>query len=202
MFMGPSPHPSETATPAGDDSRLFLATRPASLAARRRAWRVIALSALLFALLLPFATQALVPVPAFIPIYESALVISDLITAVLLYGQFRILGRSAMGVLAGGYLFTALMASLHALSFPGLFAPGGWLGAGAQTTAWLYMFWHLGFPFTVLAYARWAGHTTPLANPRRASFFGTAAIVGMVALLGALATAGEAWLPPIMVGAT
>jgi hypothetical protein len=34
---------------------------------------------------------------------------------------------------------------LHALSFPGLFSPRGLLGAGPQTTAWLYMFWHGGF---------------------------------------------------------
>ncbi|HEV8690515.1 MAG TPA: response regulator [Ideonella sp.] len=167
---------------------------------RRRAWGVIALSTLLCLALLPWAQWRLQPVLAFIPIYEAALVGSDLITAVLLYGQFRIVGRSALGVLAGGYLFTALMAILHALSFPGLFAPGGWLGAGPQTTAWLYMFWHLGFPLTVLAYARLAGRTAPAADAHRASIAGSAAIVGSVVLLGALATAGEAWLPPIMVG--
>ena len=32
-------------------------------------------------------------------------------------------------------------------------APGGLLGAGSQTTVWLYMIWHGGFPLFVLAYA-------------------------------------------------
>src|ERR1700741_3989059 len=105
--MRRSPHPSAPA-PSRDESRLFLATRPASPAVRQRAWRVMLLSALLCAALLPFAKQMLAPVQAFIPIYESALVLSDLITAALLYGQFRILGRRALGVLAAGYLFTAL----------------------------------------------------------------------------------------------
>ena len=49
------------------------------------------------------------------------------------------------------YLFTGCMAVVHTLSFPGLFAPGGLLGAGPQTTAWLYMFWHGVFPLLVIA---------------------------------------------------
>jgi len=56
-------------------------------------------------------------------------------------------------ILAGAYLFTAFMTVAHALTFPGLFAPTGLLGAGPQSTAWLYMFWHGGFPLLVIAYA-------------------------------------------------
>jgi len=33
-----------------------------------------------------------------------------------------------------------LLTIVHALTFPGLFAPAGLLGAGPQSTAWLYMF--------------------------------------------------------------
>jgi len=42
---------------------------------------------------------------------------------------------------------------VHALTFPGPFAPSGLLGAGPQSTAWLYMCWHGGFPVFVVAYA-------------------------------------------------
>ena len=41
---------------------------------------------------------------------------------------------------------------------PGLFSPTGLLGAGPQSTAWLYMFWHGGFPLLVIGYA--LGRTT------------------------------------------
>jgi hypothetical protein len=41
----------------------------------------------------------------------------------------------------------------HALSFPGVFAETGLLHAGPQTTAWIYAFWHTGFPLFVLGYA-------------------------------------------------
>ena len=40
----------------------------------------------------------------------------------------------------------------HALTFPGAFSPTGLLGAGLQTTAWLYWFWHVVFPLALLGY--------------------------------------------------
>ena len=68
-------------------------------------------SAAVFIIAVPVAKVRLSPVWAFIPVYQSALVINDLITAVLLFGQFAILRSRALLVLASGYLFTALMAA-------------------------------------------------------------------------------------------
>jgi hypothetical protein len=103
---------------------------------------VAVVSIAIFVALAPFAKVALAPVPGFIPAYQSALAINDLITAVLLFGQFDIVRSRALLALATGYVFTAFLAIVHMLSFPGLFSPTGLLGAGPQTTAWLYMFWH------------------------------------------------------------
>src|SRR4029077_19518798 len=96
------------------------------------------------------------------------------------------------------------MAVSHAPPYPGLFAPTGLLGAGPQTTAWLYMFWHGGFPLLVIGYAllkhgdkqvetapRWAG---------AAIVASAVAIAAAVAGLALVATAGQHWLPPIMLG--
>ena len=102
---------------------------------------------------MPFAGVPLTPVPAFVASYQSALAINDLITAVLLFSQFAISRSRAMLLLASGYLFTAMAAIVHALTFPGLFAPDGLLGAGSQTTVWLYMIWHGVFPLLVLGYS-------------------------------------------------
>ena len=112
----------------------------------------VLVSFLIFLAIAPFARTALPPVAAFIPVYQTALVTNDLITAVLLMGQYSFLRSRALLVLGAGYLFCAFMAVAHALSFPGLFAPSGVLGAGPQTTAWLYFLWHGGFPLFVLAY--------------------------------------------------
>ena len=131
----------------------FLLDQPADRRQRWRAGLVLFTSVLLFGALVPFVRVPLGFLPAFIPIYESALLINDTVTAALLFGQYRILRSRALMVLACAYLFTALMTVVHALSYPGVFAAGGLLSAGRQTTASLYMFWHAGFPLFVLAYA-------------------------------------------------
>jgi PAS domain S-box-containing protein len=137
----------------GDERNIFLSTMPATRRDRMPALAVVGVSAVLFACAVPFAGVPLAPVPAFVASYQSALAINDLITAVLLFSQFAISRSRALLLLASGYLFTAMAAMVHALSFPGLFAPGGLLGAGPQTTVWLYMVWHGGFPLLVLGYA-------------------------------------------------
>ena len=168
-----------------------------SAAERRLALAGILLSGLVFVAAVPLAKQPLAPYPAFIPIYQTALVVNDLITALLLFGQFKLLRLRSVLVLACGYLFTGAMASVHLLSFPGLFSPGGLLGAGPQTTAWLYMFWHAGFPACVVAYA-WLKRREDAAHGGQA--LAVTAVLVAVAGLSALATAGQALLPPIMQG--
>src|SRR5579883_461023 len=132
--------------------RVSLSTEPAGRPERRRALAVVLASLAVFALLVPFAKVKLPTVMAFVPAYESALAVNDLITAILLFGQFGLLRWRALLVLAGGYLFTALMAVSHMLSFPGLFSEAALIG-GPQTTAWIYMLWHGGFPLAAIGYA-------------------------------------------------
>jgi hypothetical protein len=135
----------------------FLSTMPPGRDEKRLALAVVVVSSLAFLVAALFATLPLAPVAAFIPAYEAALTINDVITAVLLLGQATLQRSRALVVLACGYLFTALMVVPHALTFPGLFSPTGLLGAGPQSTAWLYMGWHAGFPLLVIAYVMLKG---------------------------------------------
>src|SRR5215510_16536411 len=100
----------------------------------------------------PFASVQLPHVEAFVPISQTFIFVNDLITSVLLISQFLIVRWRAILVLASGYLFTALVDLTQLLTFPGTFTPTGLLGAGLQTTAWLYEFWHSGFPIAVILY--------------------------------------------------
>ena len=180
----------------------LLATSLPSLRERRFALGAVLVTLALFAVLAPFAKQPLPKVWAFIPIYEAALTLNDLITALLLVGQFRIARSKAILVLAAGYLFAALATMAHGLSFPGLFAPGGLLGAGAQSTVWIYMFWHGVFPLFVVAYALLRGRPDDSAAD---AGWGTVLATGVaaalaVALLTSLATAGHDLLPALMQG--
>src|SRR6266545_6413426 len=126
----------------GDERNIFLSNMPATRRDRMPALAVVVVSAVLFVCAVPFAGVALTPIPAFIASYQSALAINDLITAVLLFSQFAVSRSRALLLLASGYLFTAAAAIVHALFFPGLFAPAGLLNSGPQTTAWLYQIWH------------------------------------------------------------
>src|SRR3984893_13595028 len=138
---------------ASSDRSVFLSTLPATSRDRKAAIAVVGVSSVLFACAVPFAGVPLTPVPAFVASYQSALAVNDLITAILLFSQFAILRSRALLLLASGYLFTTAAAIVHGLTFPGLFAPAGLLSAGPQTTVWLYMIWHGGFPLLVLGYA-------------------------------------------------
>lgn len=187
-----------------DRRRVYLSILPAGRGQRRFAAAVLVVSAVLFLAAAPFATLPLGQLEAFMPGHQSALVINDLITAVLLLGQYGILRSRALLVLASAYLFSALMAVSHALSFPGLFLPAGLPGAGPQTTAWLYFFWHGGFPLMVIAYALLKDERHEAdrlrASPRTAILTSVGAVIVVACVSTFLATAGHDALPQIMQG--
>ncbi|AWV03255.1 sensor histidine kinase [Burkholderia sp. JP2-270] len=202
-FRFPSAPPDDTDP---DASRLFMSSLPPGRRERRLAIATVLVSAAIFAALAPFAGMPLAPGWAFIPVYQSAIVVNDMVTAGLLLGQYAILREKSLLALAGGYLFTGFMAGTHMLTFPGLFTPTGLLGAGEQTTAWLYLFWHGGFPLAVAAYAllRAASRARPIPAPQRRAAIPVVlcivAAAGATAALAVLATAGHDLLPRIMHG--
>jgi PAS domain S-box-containing protein len=162
---------------------------------------VVGVSSILFALAVPLAGVPLTPFPAFVASYQSALAVSDIITAVLLLAQFAVLRSRALLLLSSGYLFTAVAAVVHALTFPGLFAPGGLLGAGSQTTVWLYMIWHGGFPLFVLAYA-WLKDVDGgprIWRPAREAIVGSVlGVIALMTLFGWIVTAHHELLPVLL----
>lgn len=182
---------------------VFLSTIAAGPRQRRLAYGVVVLSVVIFMVAAPFAKVPLQRVWAFIPAYESALVICDLITASLLFGQFHSFHVRSLYVLACGYLFTALTACVHLLTFPGVFDAGAMLGAGPQTAAWLYMMWHGGFPLFVIAYALLRRSAMDgVSSTRRTSpmiMLGGLVVLAIVAALALVMTRYQALLPPIMV---
>jgi PAS domain S-box-containing protein len=185
----------------GSERNIFLSTMPASGKDRTAAVAIVVVSALLFACAVPFAGMPLAPVPAFVASYQSALAINDLITAVLLFSQFGVSRSRALLLLASGYLFTAIAAMVHALSFPGLFAPGGLLGAGTQTTVWLYMVWHGGFPLLVLGYAGLKARDNGMrmhGAPGTAILLSVAAVVVAMTAFTAFVTVGHDFLPVLL----
>ena len=182
---------------------LFLSTEIAG----RREFRLVAaallISGIVFVAAAPFAKVPLGQVPSFIPMYSSVLVICDVITAVLLYGQFSLSRSRALLVLASGYLFTACITSAYSLLFPGMFAPTGLFGAGPQATSAMYMFWHGGFPLVVIGYSllketgsgNARGGDAAIAHPRFAILSSIAVVLAVVCAFTVFATAGHDYIP-------
>jgi membrane-associated sensor protein len=136
-----------------DHPVIFLAYLPATSQQRRLVFFVATFLLIASAIAAPFADLPVRRFDSFIPSIAAIIFVNDLVTSVLLFAQYSIVPSRAMLVLAGGYLFTALIVIPHALTFPGAFTQTGLLGAGLQSTGWLYFFWHIGSPIAVLAYA-------------------------------------------------
>lgn len=193
---------------AAQAPRGHLSTKVAGQREQRYALLAVLVSAAVFLAALPFVRTPLAQVPAFIPIYVTALVIFDLVTAVLLFGQFSALRSPELLILAAGYLFTATVTMAYALIFPGLFAPAGLLGSGAQTSSAMFMFWHAGFPLLPIAFARSKRrHAAPGAPAHwlqgKARWPILSVIGGMLALVSAftaVATLGHDLLPVFLRG--
>src|SRR5438034_779565 len=192
---------TRSAAPEGQD--FTIPSLPPSPAQRRLALGVVlALMAAFVVTAGPLSTVPLARIDAFVPMYVAAMFVNDSITAVLLFAQFSILRSHALLTISSGYLFTALILIPWVLTSPGVFAPGGLLGAGLQSTAWLYFLWHAGFPLFVIAYAllknadpskqRWKGTRSA------AILLSTAVAVAAVCAATLLVTACHALLPRLL----
>jgi signal transduction histidine kinase len=166
---------------------------------------VLALLVAFFITAGPLSTVRFARMEAFVPAYAAPMFVVDLITAVLLFAQFSILRSFALLAIAIGYLFTALVAIPWMLAFPGVFAPSGLLGAGLQTTAWLYILWHAGFPASVIAYAL-LKDTDSAKRPRERAvgpiiLASVTATVAFVCVATFVIIAGDTSLPRLMIDA-
>ena len=136
--------------------------------------------------------------PVAVGIYQSTVVVADLLTAVLLLIQVWQIRTADLLVLGCGYLATALLAAIQLLSFPNVAGPLGVVGGDAQTPPWLWNFWHLVFPLAVLGYAN---IRRPLGgNVGRTILVAVLATVAIVIGLFLLATRFTAYLPALIDG--
>jgi signal transduction histidine kinase len=184
-----------------DDNQFLLATLPPSRGQIRLAVGVVVALVVAFGVTVPFTYIPLPRVDAFIPTLATAIFINDLITSALLFSQFFVVRRRALLLLANIYLFTGLIVIPYTLTFPGLFAPTGLLGAGLQSTVWLYVFWHVGSPLAVVVYGLLkevdGGTNTPHRSPVTVIGWSVVAMIALVCGLTWLATAGDKLLPII-----
>ncbi len=177
---------AKTAAVVPEEKHFILSTLSPSLAQRQLALAVVLALVVAFVITAgPLSSIQPGRIGAFVPAYATAIFVTDFLTAVLLFTQFSILRSRGLLAIANGYLYTALIVIPWMLTFPGVFTPGGLLGAGLQTTTWLYTLWHAGFPIFVIAYA-----LSKDADPSKELWQGSA---GAAILSSVAVTAVQAW---------
>ena len=178
---------------------IWLLNLPPTRQQRRWAVAVAACQVAALVLLAPFAGIQLSQISSFIPTVEGIIFVTDLLTAMMLFSQFAAYRQHTALILACGYLSSALIIIPHALSFPDAFSPTGLLGAGLQTTGWLYFFWHFLFSFALMGYALTKdkkSESGPTQMSSRGIVFQSVALVLALACgLTLLATTGNDYLP-------
>ncbi|MBR0697014.1 MASE4 domain-containing protein [Bradyrhizobium lablabi] len=187
-----------------EDQPLTLATLPPGRVQKWLALGVVLASLAAFSITAgPLSTFQLRRIDAFVPAYGTAIFVNDLITAILLFNQSSLLRSRALVAMASGYLFAGLMVVPWLLTFPGLFTPGGLLGAGLQSTAWLSVLRYIGFPTFAIAYALLKDADPPerfWEGSVGATILSSVAItVAVVCAVTVLVIAGDAYLPPIAI---
>ena len=181
-----------------------VATEPPARTQRRTAMWLCAAALVATACLLPVAARPGPVLPGFVLINQTALVAAYALSAWVLFAQFRRARSVPLLLVAGGTLYTAGIVLLQLLSFPGVVAGGRVVGAGPETTTWLWTFWHLGPPACALAYAlALRGGRPVVVAPGRAGLAAAGAAGAALAAAGLsalAATAGLPWLPHQVMG--
>jgi PAS domain S-box-containing protein len=188
---------------SGADDQWLLGSALAGKDDRRWAAAMAGLLLVAFLATAPFADRPIPFMHSIAPTYDAAVIILNLITALLLYTQYRELGHPAFLALSCGFLFTTPIIAAHGVSAPDALLPGYLIG-DSQTAPWFWMIWHGLFPVSVIAYAlslRAGPFYADAAHRRwpvwraRACVIATLAIscVIIAAILG-----GERLLPPLM----
>jgi signal transduction histidine kinase len=184
-----------------DHLPIVLAALPISVRERRIASGVITLTAVIEVTAVPFANVQLGRFDGFIPTVQTAMCITDLLTAVLLFTQYSLHPARAVLAVASGYVFSGLFAFIQTLAFPGVYSSTGLIGDGLNSAAWIFALWQTTFPLALIIYA--------LSKDRSdaAPMFGGSIAVNLAvtitfvllatAILTWLAVGGAAYLPAL-----
>ncbi|HYD67179.1 sensor histidine kinase [Azospirillum sp.] len=154
--------------------------------------------------ILPFADEPGPVIPAATTTFGAGVLIADLCTGFLLLAQFRAVPSPSLLLLAAAYVYSAAMALLHILTFPGAWIANAPLVGTPQSVGWLFIFWILGFPAlalaAVVAEARSGERRVAAGRVGRAIAVTMLGTLALVTVLTLSATTGQGWLPQELQG--
>ncbi|WP_164821380.1 diguanylate cyclase domain-containing protein [Paenibacillus koleovorans] len=178
-----------------------LFTMPSNRLQRRSTFIIGLIIAVLTLLCVPFARLELPKSNTFLPTLLGTVVCFEWMTIFVFYNQFRIHRSPQILVLCAGYAYTSLMTLAYLILFPGFFPPT-YYTPGNQTAEYLYVYWHAGFPVTLLIYTtmeRWFGEVRWSAKQAlRGTVLLGVGVVGIVACFVYVSVAFEKQLPNLV----
>jgi diguanylate cyclase (GGDEF)-like protein len=92
---------------------------------------------------------------AFLPAVAAVAIFAQLLTAFLLFNQYRASGYPPLAVLALAYVGSAVLAGEWVLMIPHVWSVAAALGVGPQTSAWMFVASHTFFVTYVILYIFW-----------------------------------------------
>ncbi len=170
-----------------DDFPIVITTLPSSARHYKIAYTGFVFLVVVIAIMMPLATIRLRRVDAFVPVIQTIMCISDLVTATLLFTYYRAKPQRALLALAGGFTSSGLFALLHTLAFPEAYGPGVVIGDDLNSATWLFIFWHTVFPLAVIVYGL---QKDTVHRPPRS----TSVSIGIMIACVLTTTAGLAWV--------
>lgn len=182
-----------------DNFPIVITALPASYRQQEIGVSGFALS-MIVVVIVTFANIPLTPVDSFVPVTDVIICLAGLLTAVYLFAQYSLQPRFSLLALASGFAFSGLFAFMHTLAYPGAFTSGVLIG-DLSSAAWLFFWWHVTFPISVMMYALTKG-TGEAANGSGRSTLVTigiavACVVAVTVGLTWGVTAGVAYLPSL-----
>lgn len=171
---------------------------------QRRVALALSLIMVSFTAVALFFAQVRLPVMAsFFPVLSAWGIMGDILTAFILFNQFRVSRIVPLLLLACTFLLTGLLSLCYLLALTDMLPASGFLASGPQTASWLWGFWHMLFPIGILAFFWSLRAKLPVLPMRllpRYLLAATGIVVILVALLLVLATAGQGLLPVLVEG--
>lgn len=153
LAASPATFPTRPTQPDLQAADQSAATRLASPAQRRLALVVCIVIGVITVSLIPEARSTWGRVQAFLPAYQTAIILAYALTGYLIYGHYTATHSRALLYLSGGFFYTAGIVTAQFMAFPGMFIAEGRLLGGAQTATWLWCLWHIGPVVGIFLYA-------------------------------------------------
>ena len=174
----------------------FLATRPATPRDYLGAGALLLLVLIIAGAVAPYAPERAANQEAILTACQVAAVAFQLMTALLLYGQWRAGRHASIGFLAVAFAFSALTTLLFVLEVPGGITPGGVIPLPRGYVGYYWFAWQLGTYVLVGLFIATARRLRPM--DREVWGAGIASALATV-VLSVVVIWGHAWLPALTV---